>query len=145
MLRIMPQYEKNIANKVVAHNGPVAGLYFEFLPYSQEMVVFELFFFLMIRRPPRSTLILTPFPYTTLFRSHSLLLHQKSIQLHIMPIISKTPNTIMRSEDHTSELQSHSEISYAVFCLKKKKKQKLTLSDIYDESKNNHDKKGITT
>src|ERR1051326_9250474 len=70
-----------------------------------------LFFFLMIRRPPRSTL----FPYTTLFRSQedpgSAALQVRSDRHHHAP---------GRSEEHTSELQSHSFISYAVFCLKKK-------------------------
>src|SRR6056300_361944 len=71
----------------------------------------------MIRRPPRSTLILTLFPYTTLFRSPT----------PSMPFSPKnTTNRGWRSEEHTSELQSHSEISYAVFCLKKKKKIKTT-------------------
>src|SRR6056300_956132 len=62
----------------------------------------------MIRRPPRSTLILTLFPYTTLFRSEC--------------DWSSDVCSSDRSEEHTSELQSHSEISYAVFCLKKKKR-----------------------
>src|SRR5213082_4036472 len=81
------------------------------------MIIF--FCFLMIRRPPRSTLCQTLFPYTTLFRSayrrrqriappgEALLQHQ---------------HPISRSEEHTSELQSPDTISYAVFCLKKKKK-----------------------
>src|ERR1043165_1743413 len=65
----------------------------------------------MIRRPPRSPL----FPYTTLFRSGGVqreqvgLGRQTADQLH------------HRSEEHTSELQSRGLISYAVFCLKKKK------------------------
>src|ERR1051326_9501418 len=72
-----------------------------------------LFFFLMIRRPPRSTL----FPYTTLFRSS----HCGSPSFHSRRV---RPTSIsMRSEEHTFELQSHSFISYAVFCLKKKKKK----------------------
>src|ERR1044071_10313773 len=72
---------------------------------------FMLFFFLMIRRPPRSTL----FPYTTLFRS-----------IAGCPVaVSKLDCKIvaaqhLRSEEHTSELQSRVDISYAVFCLKKK-------------------------
>src|SRR6056300_978302 len=71
----------------------------------------------MIRRPPRSTLILTLFPYTTLFRSppvggHGLMRHANQLRHHRG-----------RSEEHTSELQSHSEISYAGFCLKKKKQE----------------------
>src|ERR1051326_7401835 len=64
----------------------------------------------MIRRPPRSTL----FPYTTLFRSHGARL-RPGLSLRETHL----PND-RRSEEHTSELQSHSFISYAVFCLKKK-------------------------
>src|SRR5210317_2319130 len=89
------------------------------------------FFFLMIRRPPRSTPYPTLFPYTTLFRStHPILLLPNSSTNHWM----------CRSEEHTSELQSHSEISYAVFCLKKKKKptEKATLrQNIHRKTKNN--------
>src|ERR1044071_10137233 len=69
------------------------------------------FFFLMIRRPPRSTL----FPYTTLFRSVTSLRH---------PYDTLTGATLLtgalRSEEHTSELQSRVDTSYADFCLKKK-------------------------
>src|ERR1043165_10165761 len=72
------------------------------------------FFFLIIRRPPRSTL----FPYTTLFRSD--LLHSDNI-LRVLNDRPAEPRKI-RSEEHTSELQSRGLISYAVFCLKKKKK-----------------------
>src|ERR1051326_9434291 len=69
------------------------------------------FFFLMIRRPPRSTL----FPYTTLFRSSS----QNPRRSWSDTLCLRQSR--LRSEEHTSELQSHSFISYAVFCLKKKK------------------------
>src|ERR1051326_6735918 len=65
----------------------------------------------MIRRPPRSTL----FPYTTLFRSRP---PRCAIPQHQAPHFVRRHAT--RSEEHTSELQSHSFISYAVFCLKKK-------------------------
>src|SRR3546814_7452613 len=71
----------------------------------------------MILRPPRSTRTDTLFPYTTLFRSVSGLTCQP---LRHTPIDRDAPN--MRSEEHTSELQSLMRISYAVFCLKKKKK-----------------------
>ena len=84
-----------------------------------------LLFFLMIRRPPRSTL----FPYTTLFRSERLRVLPAG---EVHPVrgagrrgrrgrrVGMLPGH--RSEEHTSELQSHSFISYAVFCLKKKTK-----------------------
>src|SRR6056300_1086060 len=75
----------------------------------------------MIRRPPRSTLILTLFPYTTLFRTRirrrTAQLGDRGIRLLDAPRAARLPR---RSEEHTSELQSHSEISSAVFCLKKK-------------------------
>src|ERR1044071_10243691 len=69
------------------------------------------FFFLMIRRPPRSTL----FPYTTLFRS----LEYDDARSGTFEAL-KDVIIFKRSEEHTSELQSRVDISYAVFCLKKK-------------------------
>src|SRR3546814_8322310 len=90
----------------------------------------------MIRRPPRSTRTDTLFPYTTLFRS---LLYVRPCFTsfgspgygyivrcnYIIKItVSSCLNNIVssrRSEEHTSELQSLMRISYAVFCLKKKK------------------------
>src|SRR3546814_4470256 len=79
-----------------------------------------LFFFLMIRRPPRSTRTDTLFPYTTLFRSAQQQGAERMIRL---PEPEPAPNSadarIGRSEEHTSELQSLMRISYAVFCLKK--------------------------
>src|SRR3546814_7311628 len=89
----------------------------------------------MIRRPPRSTRTDTLFPYTTLFRS---LAGEPAPQsgfdvLHytarLAPDLSgKTLRgsekiSLVRSEEHTSELQSLMRISYAVFCLKKKNKK----------------------
>src|SRR2546426_5893648 len=92
--------------------------------------MFSFFFFLMIRRPPRSTL----FPYTTLFRSALLrrgqgvlrqvapeLLEQLgAVNLHTTP-----PGPRRRGADRKSTRlnSSHLVISYAVFCLKKKKKK----------------------
>src|SRR3546814_2696206 len=78
----------------------------------------------MIRRPPRSTRTDTLFPYTTLFRSLDLLLllssegHAGATERRdaLDWVIER-----LRSEEHTSELQSLMRISYAVFCLKKKK------------------------
>src|SRR3546814_17395971 len=89
-----------------------------------------IFFFLMIRRPPRSTRTDTLFPYTTLFRS------PRDVTTFVMPSLLKGvaaavakkagldaafASDLERSEEHTSELQSLMRISYAVFCLKKKK------------------------
>src|SRR3546814_6856231 len=99
----------------------------------------------MIRRPPRSTRTVTLFPYTTLFRSHPAGQIGLSIsddimiacigdagrkdngcrQVHLMcnPLRKRGfrfQDWLVRSEEHTSELQSLMRISYAVFCLKKK-------------------------
>src|SRR3546814_4653692 len=105
----------------------------------------------MIRRPPRSTRTDTLFPYTTLFRSMitgltvtlneqriivkdlmryaKLYVPQEYSMLRFVTmngdecvIVEQLDN--IRSEEHTSELQSLMRISYAVFCLKKKKKNK---------------------
>src|SRR3546814_6673661 len=87
----------------------------------------------MIRRPPIATRTYTLFPYTTLFRSSSSRRrpHSASVALRAvkywfsMKIRSRAAamesSTSGRSEEHTSELQSLMRISYAVFCLKKKK------------------------
>src|SRR3546814_9766048 len=83
----------------------------------------------MIRRQPRSTRTDTLFPYTTLFRSSGTALfgtfampwRQLPVAVSRSFIERPSPD---RSEEHTSELQSLMRISYAVFCLKKKKHQK---------------------
>src|SRR6188768_4410371 len=82
---------------------------------SKKLLFF--FFFLMIRLPPRSTRRLTLFPYTTLFRSESAACTWSQLRSRSWPSRSN------RSEEHTSELQSPIDISYAVFCLKKKNKK----------------------
>src|SRR5881275_3762708 len=81
----------------------------------------------MIRRPPRSTLFRTLFPYTTLFRSHRLP-PRRSVGLGPrLPVgAQRLQRDEQRSEEHTSELLSHGTISYAVFCLKKKKNGRIT-------------------
>src|SRR3546814_10414118 len=85
----------------------------------------------MIRRPPRATRTDTLFPYTTLFRSLDELRRAgkrilfEGAQAAMLDVNHGTyPYVTSRSEEHTSELQSLMRISYAVFCLKKKKKQK---------------------
>src|SRR3546814_1558359 len=107
----------------------------------------------MIRRPPRSTRTDTLFPYTTLFRSweeegairdaaslaridgfvdslpegYATLVGERGVSLSggqkQRVAIARTSILRPRSEEHTSELQSLMRISYAVFCLKKKKKK----------------------
>src|SRR3546814_1686500 len=98
-----------------------------------------LFFFLMIRRPPRSTRTDTLFPYTTLFRSSKRPATSSGRQCSASTSLRRSASFVprnrllparrsgrspnRRSEEHTSELQSLMRISYAVFCLKKKKTQ----------------------
>src|SRR3546814_1977600 len=94
------------------------------------MVVF--FFFLRIRRPPRSTRTDTLFPYTTLFRSPWR--PAARIRREAIPRLRRDRSSGFRSrsrsEEHTSELQSLMRISYAVFCLKKKNEQKTLMQNI---------------
>src|SRR5437016_14464662 len=80
-------------------------------------ILFFFFFFLMIRRPPRSTL----FPYTTLFRS--LFFHPVQGPVRC---VQQGPNSIgiLRSEEHTSELQSLTNLVCRLLLEKKKKKKK---------------------
>src|SRR3546814_9366835 len=82
----------------------------------------------MIRRPPRSTRTDTLFPYTTLFRSQRLGYFLGIEFAHAVERYRRNGGTFFdrydRSEEHTSELQSLMRISYAVFCLKKKKTTK---------------------
>src|SRR5438309_6415536 len=92
--------------------------------------ILAFFFFLMIQRPPRSTL----FPYTTLFRSREALnhieevdpetaamLHRAIVRLLGERVVHLIRRTIARDRKSTRLNSSHSSISYAVFCLKKKK------------------------
>src|SRR3546814_1407748 len=97
----------------------------------------------MRRRPPRSTRTYTLFPYTTLFRSlvadavegergdrfrgvaGQHLAGRRDVEELAAPAAHaglRPPRVVVRSEEHTSELQSLMRISYAVFCLKKKTK-----------------------
>src|SRR3546814_5594777 len=102
----------------------------------------------MIRRPPRSTRTDTLFPYTTLFRSARLpqanygktgttqdnrdaLFVGYANDLVVGVWIGNDDNTPLRSEEHTSELQSLMRISYAVFCLKKKKESNTKQNNNY--------------
>src|SRR3546814_4010877 len=102
-------------------------------------VCYVLFFFLMIRRPPRSTRTDTLFPYTTLFRSDCRV---RGSAQHRSPAVGGGPLVRrgameQRSPDrkkHTSELQSLMRISYAVFCLKKKKNQTNMIKQVVKES-----------
>src|SRR5436305_10951696 len=84
-------------------------------------IYYFFFFFLMLRRPPRSTL----FPYTTLFRSWwtrvSFVIH--SIQRTICDTSLFPPRPGRTDRKSTRLNSSHVRISYAVFCLKKKKKE----------------------
>src|SRR5258707_7386019 len=83
------------------------------------MYHFFFFFFLMIRRPPRSTL----FPYTTLFRSLVFFFDEAHL------LFNDAPKVLLERIDRKSTRlnSSHANISYAVFCLKKKKKKAVLL------------------
>src|SRR6056297_2678655 len=81
----------------------------------------------MIRRPPRSTRTDTLFPYTTLFRSPSAYCNR-----HPRTQLGDGVLGGERSEEHTSELQSLRRISYAVFCLKKKKNERCAIEQLVD-------------
>src|SRR3546814_7602573 len=83
-------------------------------------LVLRCFFFLMIRRPPRSTRTDTLFPYTTLFRSARRVPARYRFRGTGPDRFRAFCRAIRRSEEHTSELQSLMRISYAVFCWKKK-------------------------
>src|SRR3546814_5445727 len=111
----------------------------------------------MIRRPPRSTRTDTLFPYTTLFRSQPAVMvcivaplnrvapasaeaqHAPPLTEFLSGLAQGGAETTIfqvqrkhRSEEHTSELQSLMRISYAVFCLKKKKKLINTQEEEYE-------------
>src|SRR3546814_1723127 len=109
------------------------------LLYRSFLVV--IFFFLRIRRPPRSTRTDTLFPYTTLFRSpcenHDYRLDQPFGTGNGAEERAHVTKRWNRSEEHTSELQSLMRISYAVFCLKKKKKKKTNTNLQYNRNKSN--------
>src|SRR2546427_12711934 len=87
--------------------------------YSISPFLFLFFFFLMIRRPPRSTL----FPYTTLFRSCQ---SRVEVVQEVVPVracsTQSSPLPSNRSEEHTSELQSQSNLVCRLLLEKKKKK-----------------------
>src|SRR2546427_12370071 len=97
-----------------------------FFLYSSALYRFFFFFFLMIRRPPRSTL----FPYTTLFRSlHFHVMSQKTkrrvLAIDDEPAMTEWLKILLehaRSEEHTSELQSQSNLVCRLLLEKKKKK-----------------------
>src|SRR3546814_2749336 len=115
--------------------------YFLLYLFCVYVIFLFLFFFLMIRRPPRSTRTDTLFPYTTLFRSPSAALtdrtlsrsreHTAVVMRGLDPRIHSSARA--RSEEHTSELQSLMRISYAVFCLKKKTKTQNENNNIQNE------------
>src|SRR5579875_4132775 len=96
--------------------------------FAMRTVLCLFFFFLMIRRPPRSTL----FPYTTLFRSRAPV-RALGGRLH-RPVVPTRARR--RSEEHTSELQSHSDLVCRLL-LEKKKKQSVP-KDSQKKTKKQH-------
>src|SRR5215204_7086309 len=101
-------------------------MFYDLLSCSFCFFFFLFFFFLMIRRPPRSTL----FPYTTLFRSHAT----PWMQRYRWPIRFFVA---VRSEEHTSELQSHSDLVCRLL-LEKKKKFRFVISSNHDTTTTNN-------
>src|SRR5437667_12173116 len=98
------------------------------------LLFFFFFFFLMIRRPPRSTL----FPYTTLFRSHWMCFGERALlQGPGMRPVNRETCALDRKSTRLNS--SHITISYAVFCLKKKKKK--TTKKIKNITKNTQTQK----
>src|SRR5438874_12362491 len=91
-------------------------LFVVLVPSFSSVIISFFFFFLMIRRPPRSTL----FPYTTLFRSR--LVAPRSGAVGVVGVRPRTDAAPVAGDRKSTRLNSsHVEISYAVFCLKKKK------------------------
>src|SRR6266536_5014721 len=88
-------------------------MFFNFFIFFFVLFIFFFFFFLMIRRPPRSTL----FPYTTLFRSRGVL-------PACVPRACVRPACAVRSEEHTSELQSRVDLVCRLLLEKKKKRNR---------------------
>src|SRR3546814_5114026 len=110
----------------------------------------------MIRRPPRATRTDTLLPYTTLFRSDFaryrgaawVTPNRRELQEasglatgDAAAVVAAAQKLIARSEEHTSELQSLMRISYAVFCLKKKKQHDTHITSIVNtyQTNNGHD------
>src|SRR2546430_16640443 len=98
----------------------VISITFSITYYS---LIFVFFFFLMIRRPPRSTL----FPYTTLFRSQNL--RRRSLQVDDAAV-NQRQRFAFRSEEHTSELQSQSNLVCRLLLEKKKKNNRMIKSSV---------------
>src|SRR5260370_34433907 len=89
------------------------------LPFDFASIVHSIlhsFFFLMIRRPPRSTL----FPYTTLFRSRAAIAPHDVPRADLDAAPIQIPDHRRRSEEHTSELQSHLNLVCRLLLEKKK-------------------------
>src|SRR3546814_15373355 len=125
---------------------------------TRSLVIYSCFVFLMIRRPPRSTRTDTLVPYTTLFRSlwaeilgagakkgaagkkkdavavghvdGAITLGDAPTSLFAEAGATSSALRKARSEEHTSELQSLMRISYAVFCLKKKKTRRYIMEQV---------------
>src|SRR5207253_10867692 len=97
--------------------APIVGCFstFHSMSLSSMLFLLSLFFFLMIRRPPRSTL----FPYTTLFRSLRSRARHWTAPAEVDTTVSRRP--ALRSEEHTSELQSRGHLVCRLLLEKKKK------------------------
>src|SRR2546422_8053034 len=105
--------------------------------YLLSTLLLLFFFFLMIRRPPRSTL----FPYTTLFRSmeattlNDAVAPYEFVKTMRASILTLGPLVARLGDRKSTRLNSsHGYISYAVFCLKKKKKKELNIDNATDQA-----------
>src|SRR5690606_41482891 len=87
--------------------------------FISDIKIFLLFFFLMLPRPPRSTL----FPYTTLFRSRNAGCQHADRIVNVARLDDVVLRLVKADRKSTRLNSSHVKISYAVFCLKKKKKK----------------------
>src|SRR5258708_32406549 len=114
----------------------ILRLTFILVKLSITLDLFLFFFFLMIRRPPRSTL----FPYTTLFRSSStgLCVEERLAYACLSTGVKSSNGGFERDRKSTRLNSSHQIISYAVFCLKKKKK---TVSSCISIETNNNSRR----
>src|SRR5438034_5759527 len=110
-----------------------------YLFITSDVLHVSVFFFLMIRRPPRSTL----FPYTTLFRSSG----KTTVGMMVLDLLPPTEGEILyegrpfsdrRDRKSTRLNSSHTVISYAVFCLKKKKNNSHMSTTMNKQKRNTH-------
>src|SRR5882672_891715 len=112
--RLLLEKKKKLKSQFASRQNEIDHLNKKISYLKQLLQASSIFFFLMIRRPPRSTL----FPYTTLFRSRGVA-YRIGFALDAVHNLSRLYS--IRSEEHTSELQSHSDLVCRLLLEKKKK------------------------